>query len=155
MEPEPQIRGGIYERLVKGEDDILGQIAYSIYKKRKWEFVVRKKAELDRDVIPSDLMEEFIKDQTDYTLELYKTQAEKLSRDFLDASYGVQFAHEAEELRKEYQQRYDDLVKAIRPRSWWYGFLQSFFASLFFVLAGYIILKMSGSWEMLLNKLFE
>ncbi len=37
---------GIYERLVNDEGDVLGQIAYSIYKKRKREFIMRKQTEL-------------------------------------------------------------------------------------------------------------
>ena len=146
---------GIYERLVSDEGDVLGQIDYSIYKKRKREFVMRKQAELGCSTIPDDAIEEFIKDQTDYTLELYTTQAENLVYDFLDASYGEQLAREREELEKEYRQKYEEFRATLQPRSWWYGVWQSFAASFFFVLAGYILLRMTGSWEALLGSLLN
>lgn len=78
---------GVYERLVSDDSDFLGQVAYSIYKKRKREFIIRKKAELGIERLPDDVVDEFVKNQTDYTLELYKAQAYNLSIEFLGSSY--------------------------------------------------------------------
>ena len=146
-----QLHSGIYERLVSDERDVLGQIAYSLYKNRKREFILRKQVRLGCATVPEDVVEDFVEDQTDSQLMLYKIQAEKLFREVLDASYGEQLRQETERIERKYQQQYEAFSKAIQPRSWWYGVWQSFAASFFFILAGYILLRMTGSWEALLS----
>ena len=128
---------GIYERLVENDHDFLGQVAYSIYKRRKREFIMRKQEELGTSNIPAEEVEDFIKDQTDYTLELYKVQADMLSREFLNASYKNEIDNEKARLVREYSGKYDKLAEAVRP-SFWYGVLQGVVASFLFVLAGYV-----------------
>ncbi len=145
---------GIYERLVSDDHDFLGQIAYSVYKRRKREFVMRKQYELRTETIPNELLAEFVNSQSDYTLDLYKVEAKKLSREFLDASYEDELTAAKQELDKKYREKYEELARNIKPHSWWYGVWQSFAASFFFLLAGFIALKMSGSWDILLKNLF-
>ena len=145
---------GIYERLVSDDHDLLGQAAYSIYKARKREFIISKQIELGTPRVPEEVVNEFIKAQTDRTLELYRNQANGLFREFLDASYGKEIAEEKRKLDQEYSQKYVKLSDSVKP-SFWYGVLQSITASFLFLLSGYIILKMSGSWDILLNNLFR
>ena len=52
------------------------------------------------------------------------------------------------------EKKYEKLADSVKP-SFWYGVLQSITASFLFLLAGYVILKMSGSWDILLNNLFK
>ena len=146
---------GIYERLVADDHDVLGQIAYSIYKRRKREFVLRKKLELGTDNLPDSVLADFVNDQTDYTLDLYRDEAQKLSREFLDATYESELSKAVQRLDSQYREKYDELATSLRPHSWWYGVGQSIAASFFFLLAGYVILKMSGSWDILLGSLFK
>ena len=146
---------GIYERLVEDDHDFLGQVAYSIYKRRKREFVVRKKAEMNLDNVPDEIVADFVRGQTDYTLDLYRDEARKLSREFLDASYEAELTEAVQYLDTQYREKYEQLAKELRPHSWWYGVLQSFVASFFFLLAGYVLLKMSGSWDILLSNLLK
>lgn len=145
---------GIYERLVKNDHDFLGQVAYSIYKQRKREFIIRKQKELGTNNIPAEKVDEFVQAQTDYTLGLYRMQADILSREFLNASFENEINKEKERLAKENSEKYDKLADAVKP-SFWFGVLQGFVASFLFVFAGYIILKMNGSWDILLNNLFK
>ena len=56
--------------------------------------------------------------------------------------------------RQEMEEKYEKLANSVKP-SFWYGVLQSITASFLFLLAGYVILKMSGSWDILLNNLFK
>ena len=146
---------GIYERLVSDDHDFLGQAAYSLYKARKREFIISKQMELGTPRVPEEVVNEFIKAQTERTLDLYRNQANGLFREFLDTSYGKEIAEEKHRLDQEYSSKYEKLADAVKPPSFWYGVLQSFVASFLFVLAGYIILKMSGSWDILLNNLFK
>ena len=145
---------GIYERMVSDEHDFLGQAAYSIYKARKREFIIRKQAELGTARVPEELVNEFVEAQSDYTLRLYKNQAEDVFREFLDSSYGSEIAKEKERIAQDYREKYEKLADAVKP-SFWYGVLQGMVASFLFVLAGYIILKMNGSWDILLSNLFK
>ena len=151
---EEMKHSGVYERLVDNDHNFLGQVAYSIYKSRKRDFIIRKQKELGTSIIPAEVVDEFVADQTDYTLELYKAQADTLSREFLDSSYGNEIAKEKERIAQDYREKYEKLADAVKP-SFWYGVLQGIVASFLFVLAGYIILKMNGSWDILLSNLFK
>ncbi|MBQ6001704.1 MAG: hypothetical protein IJL18_02500 [Synergistaceae bacterium] len=144
----------VYSRLVKDDNDVAGQIAYSIYKRTKKEFIARKQAELGVTLIPDEVIEEFYANQTDYMLELYRKHASKLTRDFLDASYNNDITAEKQQLEKEHNEKYNKLADSVKP-SFWYGVLQGITASFLFVLAGYILLKMNGSWDILLNNLLK
>ena len=152
---EPLKHSGIYERLVSNDHDFLGQVAYSIYKRRKREYIVRKQTELGVNDVPDEVVLEFVKDQTDYMLDLYRIQAKNLSIEFLNASYQSELNDAIQNLDKEYRGKYEELARAAKPVSWWYGVLQSFVASFLFLFAGYVILKMSGSWDILLTNLFK
>lgn len=145
----------VYERLVSDDRDLLGQVAYSIYKIRKRDFIMQKQAETGKEEIDEETISDFVNAQSDYTLELYREQAKNIFREFLNASYENELTETVQQLEQEYNEKYAELAKNTRPHSWWYGVGQSFTASFLFLLAGYILLKMSGSWDTLLNNLFK
>ena len=97
----------------------------------------RKQAELGTVRVPEELVNEFVEAQSDYT-----------------SSYGNEIAKEKERIAQDYREKYEKLADAVKP-SFWYGVLQGIVASFLFVLAGYIILKMNGSWDILLSNLFK
>ena len=140
----------VYDRLVKDEADVRGQVAYSVYKRIKRDFIKRKQAELGTTQIPDEVLEEFYATQTDYTLDLYRGYAKKLTREFMNELNSEYM----EKGRQEMEEKYEKLANSVKP-SFWYGVLQSITASFLFLLAGYVILKMSGSWDILLNNLFK
>lgn len=140
----------VYDRLVKDDGDTSGLVAYGIYKKAKREFIRKKQAELGTTIIPENVLEEFHANQTDYVLELYRIHAKEMTRVFLDALYGEDIEREKQTL----EGKYEKLADSVKP-SFWYGVLQGVVASFLFVLAGYIILKMNGSWDILLNNLLK
>lgn len=144
---------GIYQKLVHSKDDILGQVAYCLYKGQKRDYIVSKQAELGADNVTDDVIREFIKIQTDDQLELYRVQAEKISRNFIDASYLDQVNEIEKNINQEYGEKYNELAKTIQPRSFWYGVVQSITASFIFILLGWLILKYNGVWDILLKKL--
>ena len=153
--PEKIEHSGIYERLVSNERDFLGQVAYSIYKSRKRAFIINKSIELGVSHVPEEVVSEFVKAQDDLALELYRNSAKDLFREFLDASCGEKMEQAEKRLKKEYDEKLDNFVKYFAPKSWWYGVGQSFAASFLFLLAGYVILKTSGSWDVLLSNLLR
>ena len=81
------IHSDVYDRLIKDDKDIKGQVAYVIYKKTKREFIRRMQTQLGTTVIPDDVMEEFYASQTDYTLHLYRNYAGQVTRESLNILY--------------------------------------------------------------------
>lgn len=144
----------VYSRLVKDDNDVAGQMAYSVYKRTKAEFVAQKQAELGTMTLPEDVFEEFYATQTDYVLDTYRSRAKLMMREFLDASYGDDVIAEKQRLEKEYSEKYNKLADAVKP-SFWYGVIQGIAASFLFIFAGYILLKMNGVWDILLNNLLK
>ena len=141
----------VYERIISSEDDFVGQIAYSLYKQRKCNYVKSKRLELNVNEVPDSAMEEFINQQDTEMLQYYRERAETLLREFLDASYSAELSEEIAKIDSECHKDYEKLA---RGQSWWYGVTQSLTASFLFVLIGYMLLKFAGVWDVLLNKLF-
>ena len=142
----------VYSRLVQDDNDITGQIAYCAYKRIKQEFIRRVQSEQGTVLIPDEMLEEFYASQTDYTRGLYRKHAKIIAKEFLDEASGENIAKEKQKLESEYLSKYHKLASA---SSFWSGVLQGIVASFLFVLAGYIILKMNGSWDILLSNLFK
>lgn len=105
----------VYSRLVKDDNDVAGQMAYSVYKRTKAEFVAQKQAELGIMTLPEDVFEEFYATQTDYVLDTYRSRAKLMMREFLDASYGDDVIAEKQRLEKEYSEKYNKLADAVKP----------------------------------------
>lgn len=144
------VSSDVYRRIVKDDNDVAGQVAYGVYKKNKLEFIQKTQNELGLMIVPDDVMEEFYASQTEYVLDLYRAHANNILREFLDTSYDKDIEREKQTL----EGKYEKLADAVKP-SFWYGVLQGVVASFLFVLAGYIILKMNGSWDILLNNLLK
>lgn len=142
----------VYNRIVKDDNDIAGQIAYAVYKRTKQEFIRRMQAEQGTVLIPDEVLEEFYANQTDYTIDLYRKHAAGIIREFLDEATDKELSREKQKLSQEYITKYHKLAS---NSSFWSGVLQGITASFLFVLAGYIILKMNGSWDILLSNLFK
>lgn len=68
----------IYKQLVTSEDDIVGLIAYGIYKKHKIEFVTHIKDEQKRDPTDEECNSFFIASTTSSQLDKYRSQAENM-----------------------------------------------------------------------------
>lgn len=144
------VHSDVYDRLIQDDNDIKGQVAYVIYKKTKRDFIRRMQTQLGTTVIPDDVMEEFYAGQTDYTLHLYRSYASHVTRESLNILYSEDIAKEKQSIAEKYEK----LSDSVKP-SFWYGVLQSITASFLFLLAGYVLLKMSGSWDILLNNLLK
>lgn len=145
----------VYERLVHDDHDLLGQLAYCIYKIRKRDFIMQRQIKAGIDTIDEEIISDFVEAQSEYTLEIYKEQAKNILRDFLNESYSNELEEAKKQLEHEYKEKYEKLAENTRPHSWWYGVFQSFIASFLFVFAGYVILKMSGSWDILFSNFFK
>ena len=68
----------IYEKLVESEDDLVGLIAYGIYKKHKIEYITRIKEEQKREPTDEECRSFFVASTTSSQLEKYRNQAENM-----------------------------------------------------------------------------
>lgn len=57
------------------------------------------------------MLADFVNDQIDYTLDLYRDEAQKLSREFLDATYESELAEAVQRLDSQYHEKYEELVR--------------------------------------------
>lgn len=68
----------IYKELVSADDDLVGLIAYGIYKKHKIEFITKIKREQGREPSDEECKSFFAASTTDSQLRNYRSQAETM-----------------------------------------------------------------------------
>lgn len=119
----------IYTELVKNEDDILGIIAYSLYKRQKIEYIKGFKAKHGRDPTDTDLLSFHEISNSPFQLQTYRNQADKLAQDFLTITLETR----AEELEQYYEKKVVNEIKSHKP-NYWIGVSQGVVASVIFVL---------------------
>jgi hypothetical protein len=134
-------RRWIYSKLVKDENDMLGHIAYSLYKRQKIEFI-KDKEEENNGQPPTDQQlrdfQEFAGSESQ--LELYRNKAINLSQIFLQTTLN----EDLEKQKEEFLNRYS-------PPGFWWGVLQGIVASFIFVALGFILLWGTGGWAKMLE----
>lgn len=102
----------VYKQLVQHENDLVGAIAYSLYKQHKIEWI--KKCEQDNGTSPTkEQLTEFHRFSSSYTsLENYRNNAEQLMSGFL--SYVTE--NIADDMQKQNKQViHDELVELLKP----------------------------------------
>ena len=130
----------IYSELVEDSDDILGIIAYSFYKQQKIEFIRAFQDKQNRHPSDDELKVFYITSNSPASFASYKTKAEVLAREFVDAVVGEQLQEMQEKSDLELTKR----VKSLRP-NFWQGVAQNIFASLLFVLLIGVVLFLAWS----------
>lgn len=131
----------IYAQLVQGEDDLIGLIAYGIYKKHKIEFITQIKKEFDRDPTDEECQSFSAATNTESQLNSYRSQAETM----LSEAVGNIAGEEINRFEKEMLRDYKDTLSSCIPsgrKSFWLSlfagvvstFLFSLIAGLFFFL---------------------
>jgi hypothetical protein len=117
----------IYEKLVADGDDILGIIAYSLYKRNKIEFIRNYTKEHGSELPDSAIQAFHTSSTTQSSLEGFRRQAVDLAREFMDAAL--------EEERKDLEQEYLDKwylskmakeIEVLKPNRY-VGFLSGIF----------------------------
>lgn len=114
----------IFSGLVNDEDDILGQLAYSVYKRQKIEYIQSFRDRTGRNPEDSDLALFHDISNSGSQLEAYRTQATRLATDFLEPSLSA----ESEELAAFYATKASNEIRSARP-GFWKGVSQSIIGS--------------------------
>jgi hypothetical protein len=117
----------IYEKLVKSEDDLVGLIAYAIYKKHKIEFITRIKEEEGREPSQEECTAFFKASTTDSQLTKYINDATSILSDVVANTTNEELERYEREMLADYEER---IKKCLPP--WWHNVIWSVIASFIF-----------------------
>lgn len=107
-------RNFIYSKLVRDDDDIIGIIAYGIYKKHKIEFIESIKKEYNREPNQEEWHAFAVSSNTDSQLEKYVSQADSTLASFVMNTAGEQIKSAERLMLEQYQAN----IKAVLPSNW-------------------------------------
>ena len=119
----------IHQKIVNDDADVLGAIAYSIYKKEKQLFIEKFKAKNGKDPEEDDIAKFHEIISTDSNIERFRMQAGGILQDFVNSTLSDTI-HDIEEVCNE--NHLEQIGKAIAPlkpeskgKRFWGGVLQS------------------------------
>lgn len=111
----------IYEKLVTAEDDVLGLIAYGIYKQHKIEFITKIKEENKREPTQEECNSFFAASTTESQLNNYRNQAEALLSETVANIANEELGRFEDEMvrnyKKLYSRKFENVFRQCRCRS--------------------------------------
>ena len=136
----------IYSKMVEGEGDMIGHIAYSLYKKSKIEYIENQKLKgktvTDDELIPFNDFS-----STDSSLETYRIKAEIILQGFIDNLLSEELQNSKEQAVKQQSEILKDIIKPLISGFWkniWGGVISAFiFAAILAAIA--FIIQYQGS----------
>ena len=119
----------IHQKIVNDDADVLGAIAYSIYKKEKQQFIENFKAKNGKDPEEDDIAKFHEIISTDSNIERFRMQASGILQDFVNSTLSDTI-HDIEEVCKEnHLEQIGKVIAPLKPKSkgkrFWGGVLQS------------------------------
>lgn len=129
----------IYRELVSDENDVVGHVAYALYKSSKIEYIEKFKQEHGgKQPSESELLPFHQISCTASSIDRYKTKAAEITRDFLDATL-TETVKQIESDYVESQDRHlESIIEPLKPmgkaRQFWGGVLQSVLGAFFFAI---------------------
>ena len=118
----------IYSQLVEDQNDILGIIAYSMYKRQKIEYIRSIAEKFGREPTDSEFQNFYAISNSNSQLENYQSQAIALANQFLEEA----LAEKARELEEYFSESTNLEIRKFRP-SFVSGIFQSLIGSVIFV----------------------
>ena len=137
---------GVYSLLVHSEDDLVGQVAYAIYKQHKIEKITRFSTIHKRPPTDEELSSFMENAESENQLRFYKDRAVSILKDFLEQSLTDEVDEINVQLKAEYDGKMDKLLADLRPKGFMYGVWQGVFASFIFFALGILLLLSTGGW---------
>lgn len=131
----------IYEKLVEDDDDFVGHVAYSIYKKSKLEYINNKKSE------GTPITQKILKPFNDFSntssqIDTYRIKAEVLLQAFLESSVGEAVSEIQDDTIRNQTELLRGIVNPPKHVFWWRvlsGVVSGFIFALIIALIALII----------------
>lgn len=131
----------IYEKLVEDDDDFVGHVAYSIYKRSKLEYINKKK--LEGVAITQKILKPFNDlSNTSSQIDTYRIKAEVLLQAFLESSVGEAVSEIQDDMIQNHTDLLRDIVEPPKHVFWWRvlsGIVSGFIFALIIALIALII----------------
>lgn len=122
----------IYSKLVQNEGDMVGHIAYSLYKAEKVQYIKEKKETMKVDILPEKVVQEFTAGRdNNKSLEHYRGMAETILQRFIGGSFDDMSGQVIDEVTNRLTQHMDNSVLPLLPQKesgwkrFWGGVAQS------------------------------
>ena len=126
----------IYEKLVSAEDDLVGLIAYGIYKKHKIEFITKIKDEYKRDPTEEECKSFSAASTTESQLKNYRGQAETLLSEMVGNIANEELTRYEDEMLRNYKKEISACLPS-NKRTFWLSIIAGIISTLLFsVIAG-------------------
>jgi len=128
----------IYTKLVRNDADIVGHIAYAIYKSEKIKYIEQLKVGTDEEIEEDDLKPFHDICSSDDNITKYRFMASRILRSFLDNTLSESIQNMERECIENHSQLLSDIIEPLKPKSKWYifwhGVLQSVAGAFIFAL---------------------
>lgn len=122
----------IYQRLIESNDDLVGLVAYGLYKRHKIEFITKIKEKEERDPSDEECNAFFISSTTDSQIAKYRADAESLVSEMVMNVTGEEIQQYEKEMLRDYQNK----IKEVLPSNTKSVFLSIAGAFAFSIIAG-------------------
>jgi len=122
----------IYSKMVQGDGDMVGHIAYSLYKAEKVRYISEYKEANKVEVVPDKVVQEFVVGRESQTsIEHYRGMAETILQGFIGGSFDDMSGQVIAEVTNRLTQHMDQSVLPLLPqkesgwKKFWGGVIQS------------------------------
>lgn len=106
----------IYSKLVTDEDDLIGLIAYGIYKKHKIEFITKIKEEQKHEPTPEECNSFFAASTTESQLSKYRNQAETMLSEMVGNIANEELRRYENDMLRDYKKEITSCVDAMASK---------------------------------------
>jgi hypothetical protein len=110
-------RSSIYEALVKAEDDIIGLIAYALYKQSKREFLAGHAAKNNAEADEAAISAFCLQAQLPRSIQQYRINAAESMSKLTDEV----FKGAIDDVKREYQEQLAEVVKGFEKPTFWHS----------------------------------
>lgn len=116
----------IYSQIVEDDTDVIGHIAYALYKEQKIKFIEKKKdGNPDRHLSEEDWQHFNEVTCTDENIQRYRLQATEILQNFVDDALKETIKQIEYDTKKSQEDILSSIIKPIKPKGWLYGVGQS------------------------------
>ncbi|MBE6239768.1 MAG: hypothetical protein E7113_06990 [Bacteroidales bacterium] len=124
----------IYSKIVEDDTDVIGHIAYGLYKKQKINHIAQKKDGDDsKHLSEEDWMHFNEITCTDENIQRYRLQATEILQNFVDDALKETIKQIESDTKKNQSEILSSIIEPIKPKGWWHGVWQSVVGAIIFM----------------------
>lgn len=120
--------------IVEDDTDVIGHIAYALYKEQKIKFIEKKKdGNPERHLSEEDWQHFNEVTCTDENIQRYRLQATEILQNFVDDALRETIKQIESDTKKNQADILAGIVAPLKPKGWWHGVGQSVVGALIFM----------------------